>query len=167
MSESIANADMDLHELARRLALEGMPTQAVVAFEAGVSQSTVSRAMRGNIKSASKGMRKLWHYTSERLPLLSGNAASEAIVQASTRQVSRGNASTALGSPRQRAAPLPRQRMDGARLGVLDGQDEAAEAAFAGLRDYLADAFDPILVIEQLAVLRRAQDPARRRKSLD
>jgi hypothetical protein len=33
----------------------------------------------------------------------------------------------------------------------------------AGLRDYLADAFDPQLVIEQLAVLRRAQDPARRR----
>jgi hypothetical protein len=167
MSESINNADMDLLELARRLALEGMPTQAVVAFEAGVSQSTVSRAMRGNIKSASKGARKLWHYTSKRVLLLSGNATSEAIVQASPRHVSRGNASTALGSTRQRAAPLPRQRIDGNLSGVLDGHDDAAEAALAGLRDYLADAFDPMLVIEQLAVLRRAQDPARRRKSFD
>lgn len=167
MYESIDNPDMDLLELARRLALEGMPTQAVVAFEAGVSQSTVSRAMRGNIKGASKSARKLWRYTSERVLLLSANAANEASVEASFRHVLPDNASTALGGKRQRAAPLPRQRIDGNLLGILDGRDEAAEAALAGLRDYLADAFDPMLVIEQLAVLRRAQDPARRRKSFD
>lgn len=35
---------------------------------------------------------------------------------------------------------------------------ELRALAVAGLRDYLADAFDPLLVIEQLSVLRRAQD---------
>jgi transcriptional regulator with XRE-family HTH domain len=175
MSESRSAPEIDLNELAERLTLEGMPTQKVVASEAGVSQPTVSRAMRGQIKGASKGARKLWKYTSERMRVLREPPVGRPMARPgasppSARQRSASRAGPAKGlnmrdEARQRAAPLPRQRAETVVSGTDQGREQLAEAAIAGLRDYLADAFDPLLVIEQLAVLRRAQDPARRRRS--
>jgi hypothetical protein len=165
MSESEESEEIDLAVLAKRLVVEGMPVQKVIASEAGVSQPTVSRAIRGQIKQPSRNARKLWAYAAARMAILreqreagAGPATPEgtdpAEPTASAGGVGRQHAGRT--KPRIRARPIPRRRSE------ADGVPTSA-AAMAGLRDYLADAFDPQLVIEQLAVLRRAQDPARRR----
>lgn len=154
---------VSLETLAQRLALEGMPPQSIVALEAGVSQPTVSRAMRSQIKTITRSVRKLWSYTERRLEVLQATPATpQKIMSASVK--ADGPAQSAL-SRRRRARPLPRVQPGASARSSESDQGELAIAALDGLRDYLADKFDPKLVIEQLAVLRRAQDPARRRGS--
>jgi hypothetical protein len=175
MSESRDDRNLDLKELASRLTLEGMPTQTDVAIAAGVSQATVSRAMREQIKGASKAARKLWQYTSERMRVLREGQIGRQDAPTETfltdpRRRSHGNADTAANlnrrdAGRQRAAPLPRRRAEPLESDTVDDRKQLADIALAGLRAYLADAFDPLIVIEQLAVLRRAQDPTRRRRT--
>lgn len=173
MSESEESEEIDLAVLAKRLVVEGMPVQKVIASEAGVSQPTVSRAVRGQIKQPSRNARKLWAYATARMVILreqreagtgpatpEGAEPAEPMASAS----STGIQPASRTKPRMRTRPIPRRRSetDGAPMLAAE-RGQLAEAAMAGLRDYLADAFDPQLVIEQLAVLRRAQDPARRR----
>lgn len=141
--------DFDLALLGRRLVLEGMPVQSVIAEEAGVSQSTVSRAIHGRIKTDSDGARKLWNYALGRAELLnSSNLVS-------------GGANPKRPRRALRSPPKPRRRTDNAGSPPSPDHQKLAQEALEGLRDYLNDAFDPQLVIEQLAVLRRAQDPLR------
>lgn len=145
-------ADFDLKVLSKRLSLTGMPAQAVIAKEAGVSQSTVSRATQGSIRTGSRGAVALWKYAEARAALLDQSGAqslgskakSDEALQTRKRKprVPRTRSATSSGEP-----PLSRKHLE--------------EAAYKGLRDYLSDAFDPRLVIEQLAVLRRAQDRGR------
>lgn len=173
MSESEESEEIDLAVLAKRLVVEGMPVQKVIASEAGVSQPTVSRAIRGQIKQPSRSARKLWAYATARMAILreqrevgagpatpDGTEPAEPTVSAG----SAGRQAAGRTKPRIRARPIPRRRSetDGAPTSAAERR-QLADAAMAGLRDYLADAFDPQFVIEQLAVLRRAQDPARRR----
>lgn len=142
-------ADFDLRVLSKRLSLAGMPTQAVIANEAGVSQSTVSRAIQGSIRTGSRGAVALWKYAEARAALLDrpatqiGDSSAQPDEQKLARKrkprVARLRSATSSDEP-----PLSRKHLE--------------EAAYKGLRDYLSDAFDPRLVIEQLAVLRRAQD---------
>lgn len=149
MSESSNLGEpIDLALLARRLVLEGMPVQSVIAMEAGVSQSTVSRAIQGRIKTSSPGARRLWDYTSSRVVLLDGGE------EECGRRSSQKTAA-------RRAPRVPRRRTDQLAEPIIPNREKLAEEALSGLRDYLNDAFDPLLVIEQLAVLRRAQDPQR------
>lgn len=173
MSESEESEEIDLGVLAKRLIVEGMPVQKVIASEAGVSQPTVSRAIRGQIKQPSRNARKLWAYAAARMAILreqqeagTGHATPEGAEPAEPTASAGGGGRQAVGrtKPRMRARPIPRRRSetDGAPTSAAERR-RLADAAMAGLRDYLADAFDPQLVIEQLAVLRRAQDPARRR----
>lgn len=138
--------DLDLGVLAGRLTAAGMPTQAVIAREAGVSQSTVSRAAQGLIKTGSDGARRLWDFTAGRAAIVATSPAPA------------GRAPRSAGPSRRR--PRPRARLDRSSATDLSAltRPELGELAIAGLRDYLADAFDPLLVIEQLSVLRRAQD---------
>lgn len=156
--------EIDLKALAVSLKVEGLPVQAVIAEECGVSQPTVSRATRNLIGSASPAAQKLWVYVQERLPIIAAAAAAE---QSSvTPDIPRGE------TERQRRPGRARKRaprlhvaavvdaVDFAALSELP-RDELAKLAERGLRDYLDDAFDPLLVIEQLSVLRRAQDPRR------
>lgn len=142
---------------ASQVVMEGMPVQAIFAFEAGVSQATFSRAVHGRIKGASKGAQKLWCYTSSRVQLLSG--------QPKSRCLPTGKAGPSLGTERlrRRAAKKPRRRSDAALVETSPEKwRRLAYAALDGLKEYLQDALDPQLVIDQLAVLRRAQDYARR-----
>ena len=174
MSESEESEEIDLAVLAKRLVVEGMPVQKVIASEAGVSQPTVSHAIRGQIKQPSRNARKLWAYAVARMAILREQreagarpvppeGAEPAAPAASANSAGRQPAGRT--KPRIRARPIPRRRseMDDAPMSAAERR-QLADAAIAGLRDYLADAFDPQLVIEQLAVLRRAQDPARRRR---
>jgi len=154
---------VDLETLARRLTFEGMPPQAVVALEAGVSQPTVSRAMRSQIKTVTRSVRKLWSYTEKRLDVL--RAAPMPPSENSPRTAEAPQLAEPKTTVRKRARPLPRVRPDAISYSSEEVGGELATAALEGLRDYLADKFDPKLVIEQLAVLRRAQDSARRRGS--
>ena len=149
MSESPnINDAFDLSLLARRLVLEGMPIQSIIASEAGVSQSTVSRAIHGRIRTDSDGARKLWAYASGRAELLSGGPPSNEVRTPKVRTT-------------RRSALKSRRRTDAAVAPHPADRQKLAQEALNGLQDYLNDAFDPQLVIEQLAVLRRAQDPSR------
>lgn len=134
--------------LAERLRVVGMPSQSVIARETGVSQSTVSRAAHGLIKTRSEGACRLWAYTSGRVEVI-GGAGPKELATGATR---------APGTPRRR----PRRRASARNAAAPDlsamSKVELVELAVAGLKDYLADAFDPRLVIEQISVLRRAQD---------
>lgn len=162
MSDSFDSGEVNLAELARRLLLEGMPVQKVIAVEAGVSQPTVSRAIRRKIKSSTRGARRLWEYAEKRAALLdAGGSKSEKRQEAATALLPPPASSRP--SARRRASPLPHHRSGSNFSGSTTDPEELAEAAMTGLREYLADEFDPLLVIEQLAVLRRAQDPARKR----
>jgi hypothetical protein len=150
MAESPEDEELDMKALADRLVTEGMPVQTVIADEAGVSQSTVSRAIQCKIKTCSKGARKLWQYTTRRMAVL----RTVSPLELSRRSPRRRERQRAPNPPRRRPAPMSRD---------LTGDREAlAEVAIKGLRDYLDDSFDPLLIIEQLAMLRRAQDAKRK-----
>lgn len=160
-----SDSQIDLRELAQRLSLEGMPPQAVIAAEAGVSQPTVSRATRSQIKTVSRSVRKLWGYTEKRLEVLQADPSRSVTIFATNKaSANPPNALPSHQKTRRRAKPLPRHPATPASGPRSDDRAELAKAALDGLRDYLADKFDPRLVIEQLAVLRRAQDYARRRE---
>ncbi len=174
MSDSRPSEEIDLAALAKRLVLEGMPVQKVIASEAGVSQPTVSRAIRGQIKQPSRAARRLWKYAAARMAVLleredgdEGRSMPEDV--GLKNQKPRGDRAekrqAAKAKLRRRSPPLLRRRSETDDTSY-SGQNrrQLEEAAIAGLRDYLNDEFDPLLVIEQLAVLRRAQDPARRRR---
>lgn len=145
----------DLKVLSQRLLLAGMPVQAIVAKEAGVSQSTVSRAVQGLIRGRSSGAMRLWVYATGRMADLQDPPTGTA------------SAPMAKASPaapvRSRAARLPHRRAE-LRAGDRKGLEAAA---IDGLKRYLDDAFDPQLIIEQLAVLRRAQDRSARAQAKD
>jgi hypothetical protein len=148
MSESSGDEELDLTALAERLVTEGMPVQTVIADEAGVSQSTVSRAIQGKIKTSSKGARRLWDYASGRMAILESASAADSSSRAQRR-------------PGRHRTRNPSRRPASTRS--LPGDRESlAEVAIKGLRDYLDVSFDPMLIIEQLAMLRRAQDPRRK-----
>ncbi len=151
MSESAADDELDLTALAERLVTEGMPVQTVIAEEAGVSQSTVSRAIQRKIKTSSKGARRLWDYASGRMAILETSGASD----------------SSSGTPRRRRRQRTRNhsRRPPPNRSLSGDREALAEVAIKGLRDYLDDSFDPTLIIEQLAMLRRAQDLKRKSRS--
>lgn len=154
MQVAFEESEVDLSLLAKRLVVTGMPVQAVIASEAGVSQSTVSRAIHQRIRGASRGAQQLWRYTTTRLEVLEVAPAREAETPPLDMRAQ---------SPEQRrAARIPRRRSVAAEHALPGNRDKLAQVAVDGLRRYLEDAFDPELVIEQLAVLRRAQDRGRR-----
>jgi transcriptional regulator with XRE-family HTH domain len=152
MSESPSNDQFNLATLAKRLVLEGMPVQTIIANEAGVSQSTVSRAVQGKIKTSSDGARRLWEYAAGRMGVL----------QITSEQLDRTRVSRPNRSGRRARNPL---RDRSAASQAPQDRQRLADAAIAGLRDYLDDAFDPLLVIEQISMLRRAQDAKRSSRS--
>lgn len=149
---------IDLALLGDRLVLQGMPVQRVIGEEAGVSQSTVSRAVHGKIRTPSPGAKRLWQYAEERVRVLQERSAPEVRRAAAFKQ----------DRPIERRTPR-RSRLGGEALSPLPTSEQERQSlagrALQGLRDYLEDRFDPQLVIEQLAVLRRAQDHGRAAQS--
>jgi transcriptional regulator with XRE-family HTH domain len=158
MQDAESQEGVDLKALAQRLRAKGLPTQAEIACLAEVSQATVSRATRGLILTASPAAKKLWSYVNSRVAILAAAETAKAprkkkaaAVTMSRRQGRRGSRAlrvrVAAAGGTGSMADLPR--------------DQLAKIAEDGLREYLEDAFDPLLVIEQLSVLRRAQDTRR------
>jgi hypothetical protein len=153
---------LSLPLLAQRLVMEGMPVQQVIAREAKVSQSTVSRAVHSTIAGPSKGARKLWDYVNSRMAVLAQGAPGGEVPSDGVAVPFPPDALTQ-PEPRRRKPRMPRRRSDDQPVRITPAERaRLADAALAGLKDYLEDAFDPQLVIDQLAVLRRAQDPGRR-----
>lgn len=161
LPESSDGDEVDVAELARLLSVEGMPIQRVIGEECGVSQSTVSRALHGLI-GQSPGAKKLWRYAQERMTVLGGD-----------RSDAEGPAAAVLATPTMDKARIRAKRQprlaDARGLETLpvsqSRREDLERQAIEGLRDYLDDRFDPMLVIEQLAVLRRAQDSGRRART--
>lgn len=159
MQDGDSEKEVDLKALARRLRAKGLPTQAEIARLAEVSQPTVSRATGGLISTASPGAQKLWAYINSRVAVL---AVTQATRRASLKKKSAPPAlRRELGSRRPRALRLRVEAAEDVRSIADLPRDQLAKIAEEGLREYLDDAFDPLLVIEQLSVLRRAQDTRR------
>lgn len=113
--------ETDLVRLAVMLRAAGLPTQAVLADEAGVDQGLVSRARRGQLKRSTHRVARLERVVRSRFEQL-------ALVER-------------LASD------------DGKRCIETPGHAEVLEQ----VSRYLADGFDASLLVQQLAVLRRAQ----------
>lgn len=152
--QNLEPESVDLALLADRLVLKGMPVQRVIGEEAGVSQSTVSRAIHGKIRTQSAGATRLWRYAEERVRILSESPGSE------VRQAAASKLDRPVGRRAPRRSRLAAQVPSQLPMSEQERQS-LARRALRGLRDYLEDRFDPQLVIEQLAVLRRAQDHGR------
>lgn len=159
MDGADSEGEVNLAALAERLRAKGLPKQSAIARLANVSQPTVSRAMRGLIATPSRAARKLWEYVNSRAAVLAVTEAAE---------VRRPRTGSSRLTKRRGKGPR-KSRMLRLRLRAADDiawiadlpRDQLAKIALDGLREYLDDAFDPLLVIEQLSVLRRAQDTRR------
>src|SRR6476620_5050203 len=77
ISDESDSASLSLPLLAKRLVMEGMPVQQVIAKEAGVSQSTVSRAVHSKIAGPSAGALKLWAYVNQRMIVLAHGTSTD------------------------------------------------------------------------------------------
>lgn len=138
MRESGDNDAVILERLALMLASPQLPVQQVIAGEAGITQSLVSRARNGKLRRVTGKVRRLAEYAggrigAEELAVIAAQAIDSEF--APKKSVSEG---TAAGLPK----PPPKRY----RKEALDG-----------LRSYLDEGYDPRLIVEQLAVLRRAQ----------
>lgn len=136
MRESRQSDAEELGRLALMLRSDQMPVQEVIASEVGVAQSLVSRARNGRLRRITLKVRGLIEYAGGRIDAerLAGIVAAAIDAEAA------------------------------AANGVDDGAVPVAKPplryrkeALDGVRSYLDEGYDPRLVIEQLAVLRRAQ----------
>jgi hypothetical protein len=131
-----------LGELTRLLASAQLPVQQEIAAAAGVHQSLVSRAQNGHLKRMTAKVRTLLEYARSRAGAEEAAAAAAKSVDAEE-----------VGGPASADGGIDR---GSARLA-----DAAAEClrreALDGVETYLQEGYDPRLIVEQLAVLRRAQ----------
>jgi hypothetical protein len=137
MRESAASDSMVLERLAVMLASDQMPVQQVVAHEAGVAQSLVSRARNGKLRRVTAKVRALAEYAGGRIGAEELAAIVAGVIDAEAASASQDAEAVSVG-----AAKLPKRY-----------RKEAMDV----IKSYLDDGYDPRLVIEQLAVLRRAQ----------
>lgn len=139
-----------LAELAKLLKSPLLPVQSMIAKEIGEDQPFVSNAGRGILKRVTDRVTKLYEYASSRIE------AEERAREAA------------------RSVDEEVDETDGPVVGVTmaDGNiveapvDPVSDEAMSDLRAYLDDGYDPRLIVEQLVVLRRAQQlrrPGRRR----
>ena len=116
------------------LASELLPAQEVIAGDCGVHQSTVSRARSGTLKRVTPKVRAIYDYALQRTGSVPEDIDVHAIAE----------------DPRL-ATPARERIPDKKEL------ERRSRAAVQGLMRYLSDGYDAGLVIDQLAVLRRAQ----------
>ena len=128
-----------LAELSIMLRSRRLPPQVTIAAENDVNQSTVSRAKNGGFKSVTPTLEKLHAYARGRV----GNLLE---VEGANIEVRRRE----IEAQAIRDACTPREASEKER-------DLSKQEALRGLEAYLADGFDPALIVEQLSVLRKAQ----------
>lgn len=119
-----------LELLARKLADPRMPVQVVIAKEAVVPQSVVSRALNGRLARVTDNVRRLMQYANSRIP---GEFGVDV-------------------EPDLAGATEPLDATSPAQWSGNLGRNAEKE-----LRDYLRDGYDPGVIIAQIDLLRRAQ----------
>jgi hypothetical protein len=134
MDMSEMTEDQILDELAKMLASPQIPVQKQVAADLGVDQPFISNARLGKLRRVTGRVINLFEYASARVE--AGRAAEAAAA----------GLEAELGS----GEPAPRRR---SRRKAAPYEADA----LAGVKAYLRDGYDPRLIVEQLAVLRRAQ----------
>ena len=144
MNDDSGAPDNILRDLANMLRNPQIPVQARVAADLGVDQPFISNARNGRLKRITPRVRRLFEYASMRVNAAkAGMAAAEEI-----------DAAVAAGSPKRRQSD---SRL-GSRLSNPGGEAKRYdEDALAGIKAYLDDGYDARLIVEQIAVLRRAQ----------
>lgn len=120
------------------LASAQLPVQQKVAEELGVAQSLVSRARNRRLRRVTPKVRLLIDYATSRI-----DAEELATIAARALEADAD------------AAKVAASRTEPARSSPSDGRFR--KQAIEGVKAYIADGFDPRLIVEQIAVLRRAQ----------
>ena len=133
-----------LRELRLLLASDQMPVQEEIARKVEIAQSLVSRALNGRLCRVTDNVARLHAYASS----IVGAAELAKIAAAALEAEAEPEEPTRI--PGGDAAPPPSPSPATFR-----------SEALRGIESYLADGFDPRLVVEQLAVLRRAQQVRR------
>lgn len=138
------------------------PVQSVVAAEIDEDQPFVSRAMNGSLVRVTTRVRKLWNYANERMASVD---AAEAAIKEMDVAINEEDVWTDPKSPGSPERPIDRKQASNT---LPTSACKAFDMeAIAGVKAYLDDGYDPRLIVEQLAVLRRAQRlrrPGRLRK---
>jgi predicted XRE-type DNA-binding protein len=131
-----------LAELKLLLESDQLPVQQEVARAVGVHQSLVSRAQNGQLRRITRKVNALLDYARSRAGIeVAERAAAKALEIAAT-----------IPSPEPETA-----RKDEPRPSSDASADAFSRQARDSIETYLSDGYDPRLVVEQLAVLRRAQ----------
>ncbi|MDE1918030.1 MAG: hypothetical protein KGJ57_19370 [Sphingomonadales bacterium] len=130
-----------LAELRQLLGSDQLPVQQEIASGAGVHQSMVSRARRGQLRRWTDKAEALLKFARSRVgEQQAALAAAEAMKKNPVGVARRPKGAEARGTiPSEATMEVFRQQ------------------ALRGIETYLSDGYDPRLVVEQLAVLRRAQ----------
>lgn len=148
MDRSFDSPEQILRELADMLRSPQIPVQSRVATDLQVDQPFISNARNGRLKRVTPRVRRLFEYASIRVEgARTGKAAADEI-DAEVGVTLNRVASPRTGSAENRVKPADDAKSE---------RKPYVEDAMAGLRAYLDDGYDPRLIVEQLAVLRRAQ----------
>lgn len=152
MRREAESAERWLDRLSALLRSDQMPKQEELAAQVGVAQSLVSRARNGKLRRKTDKVVALWDYASSLI-------TAEQLARTAAAEIDAGASAP---------APDGEPAMKGKR--PKPARDRAfRKAAETGIKAYLDDGYDPRLIVEQLAVLRRAQQVRRlgRRPSSD
>lgn len=144
MRKRSTSSQPELDALALLLGSSQLPVQQTIAREIGIAQSLVSRARNGKLTRITEKVRKLIEYAHLRADaaVLATNLAAsidEEFSEAANPTVQ------LVEQDRSKAQPL----------------DNYSKEALEGIKTYLKEGYDPRLIVEQLAVLRRAQQVRR------
>lgn len=131
-----------LTELKLLLGNDQLPVQQEVARAAGVHQSLVSRALSGQLRRVTGKVNALLEYARSR-------AGADAALLAA--KMARGMTTTVASTTRKT------ERKSDPRSAPEVAAESYRRQARDGIETYLSDGYDPRLLVEQLAVLRRAQ----------
>ena len=144
MRKRSTSSRRELEVLSQLLGSSQLPVQQIIAREVGVAQSLVSRARNGKLTRITEKVQRLVDYVHSRI---------EAEEVAASLAVS----TAAENAEQQDVGPA-----------ILDADTSKSslsssysKQAIEGVRAYLRDGYDPRLIVEQIAVLRRAQQVRR------
>lgn len=133
--------------LPRMLRSAHLPVQSVIAKAIDADQPFVSRVLNGEVKRVTNRVERLWRYASSRMAEAERAVDAVADLEREARPPADGGAA----GPGRRKPPTD----------TPIGSDVYADDALSGVKAYLADGYDPRLIVEQLVVLRRAQQVRR------
>ncbi|MEG3143787.1 hypothetical protein U1839_03900 [Sphingomonas sp. RT2P30] len=140
-----------LERLPRMLTSAHLPVQLVIAKAIGADQPFVSRVLNGEVKRVTDRVERLWKYASSRIA--EAERAVDAVADLERESLPAGDGGV--------AGHAAQPRLQNESTDAFTGSDAYADDALSGVKAYLADGYDPRLIVEQLVVLRRAQQVRR------